>query len=53
MKAEPVRAGPPQRIDTRHLVALPDEVVEWFSGERSAFPRGANAEGVCTVTIGA
>ena len=52
-EAEPLLAGAPQRIDTLHLVALPDEVVEWFSGERSTFPRDSRAEEVCEFTIGA
>jgi hypothetical protein len=52
-EAEPLLAGAPERIDTIHLVALPDEVVEWFSGERSTFSRDSRAEEVCAFTIGA
>jgi hypothetical protein len=52
-EAEPLLAGAPQRIDTLHLVALPDAAVEWFSGERSTFPRDARAEEVCAFTLGA
>jgi len=51
-EAEPLLASPPERIDTLHLVALPDEVLEWFSGERSTFPRDSRAEEVCAFTIG-
>ena len=52
-EAQPLLAGRPQRIDTLHLVALPDEAVEWFSGEPSTFPLDARAEEVCAFTIGA
>jgi 2'-5' RNA ligase len=52
-EAEPLLASPPERVDTLHLVALPDEVVEWFSGEQTTFPRDSRAEEVCAFTIGA
>jgi 2'-5' RNA ligase len=52
-EAAPLLASPPERIDTLHLVALPDEAVEWFSGERPVFPRDSRAEEVCAFRIGA
>jgi 2'-5' RNA ligase len=52
-EAEPLLASPPERIDTLHLIALPDAAVEWFSGERSTFPRDARAEEVRAFTLGA
>jgi hypothetical protein len=52
-EAQPLLEGPIQRIDTLHLVAIPDEVVEWFSGERPTFSRELRAEEVHEFRIGA
>jgi 2'-5' RNA ligase len=52
-EAQPLLDGPAERIDTLHLVTIPDAAVEWFSGERSTFPRNSRAEEVRAFTIGA
>jgi 2'-5' RNA ligase len=52
-EAQPLLDGPAERIDTLHLVTIPDAVVEWFSGERSTFPRDSRADEVCAFTFGA
>ena len=38
-ETQPLLESPAERIDTLHLVAIPDEVLEWSSGERPALPR--------------
>lgn len=52
-EAQPLLDGPAERIDTLHLVTIPDPAVEWFSGEGSTFPRDSRAEEVCAFTFGA
>ena len=52
-EARPLLATPPERIDTLHLVALRDDIIQWSRGERSTFARDARAEEVCAFTMGA
>jgi len=52
-EAQPLLDGPAERIDTLHLVTIPDAAVEWFSGEGSTFPRDSRAEEVRAFTFGA
>lgn len=51
--AQRLLTGSVERIGTLHLVAIPDEVVEWSSGERSAFSRDLRAADVQAFRIGA
>ncbi len=52
-EAQPLLDGPVERIDTLHLVTIPDEVLEWSSGERSTFSRHLRADEVHAFRIGA
>ena len=45
-QAEALLRGPAQMIDTFHLVAVPDEVLEWSSGERAILPDGLRVSDV-------
>jgi len=51
-EAQPLLDGPAERIDTLHLVTIPDEVLEWSSGERSTFSRHLRANEVHAFRIG-
>lgn len=51
-EAQPLLDSPAERVDTLHLVTIPDAAVEWFSGEGSTFPRDSPAEEVCAFTFG-
>ena len=51
-EAQPLLASSPQRVDTVHLVAVPDEVLEWSGGERAALPRGLRVTDVRTFLLG-
>jgi len=45
-EAEPLLAGPAQTIDTLHLVVVPNEVMEWSSGQRATPPEGVRVSDV-------
>jgi hypothetical protein len=51
-EAQPLLEGSAELVDTLHLVAIPDEVVEWFGGERSTFSPNLRAEEVHAFRIG-
>ena len=51
-EAQPLLDGPAERVDTLHLVTIPDAAVEWFSGEESTFPGDSRAEEVRAFTLG-
>jgi 2'-5' RNA ligase len=52
-EAQALCEGPAERIDTLHLVTTPDEVLEWSSGERSAFSSDVRAAEVHAFRMGA
>ncbi len=45
-------AGPVQTIDALHLVVVPNEVLEWSSGQRSRLPEGVRVDDVCAFPLG-
>ena len=45
-QAEALLGGPAQMIDTFDLVAVPDEILEWSSGERAILPDGLRVSDV-------
>jgi len=52
-QAQPLLHGPAQRVDALHLVAIPDEVLEWSGGERPTFSSDVRAEKVRAFALGA
>lgn len=45
--------GPSQTIDAFHLVAVPDEILEWSSGERATLPDGLRVSDVHEFSLAA
>lgn len=51
-EAEPLRRSPAVRADALHLVAVPDELLEWSAGERPRVPTGARTETLASFGLG-
>ncbi|NIM49037.1 MAG: hypothetical protein GTO22_07230 [Gemmatimonadales bacterium] len=45
-EAETWPDAPSSVVDTLHMVGIPDDVMQWLSGQRPRFPRSARLDGV-------